>query len=54
LDIPPICPPTICPIMSPSIPPIMAPTIPPLGTNSCRQARVCDQFGNCQWREVCR
>lgn len=54
LDIPPICPPAICPIMSPSIAPIQSPTIPPIGTSSCRQARVCDMFGNCQWQEVCR
>lgn len=54
IDLPPICPPTICPIMSPSIVPINPPTIPPIGTSSCRQARVCDTFGNCQWQQVCR
>ena len=54
IDLPPICPPTICPIMAPSIAPLQAPRLPPLGTTSCRQARVCDQFGNCRWQEVCR
>jgi hypothetical protein len=54
LDLPPICPPAICPIMSPSIAPINPPTIPPLGATSCQQARVCDQFGNCRWQQVCR
>jgi hypothetical protein len=54
LDLPSICPPAICPIMSPSIASINPPTIPPLGTTSCRQARVCDQFGNCRWQQVCR
>jgi hypothetical protein len=54
IDVPPICPPTICPIMAPSIAPINSPTIPPIGTSICRQARVCDQFGNCQWQQVCR
>jgi hypothetical protein len=54
IDVPPICPPTVCPIMAPSIAPIAPPTIPPAGTTACRQARVCDQFGNCRWQEVCR
>jgi len=54
IDLPPICPPAICPIMSPSIAPINPPTLPPLGTSACRQARVCDMFGNCQWQQVCR
>lgn len=54
LDIPPICGPAICPIMSPSIAPIQQPTIPPIGTRDCRQARVCDRDGDCQWRLVCR
>ena len=54
LSVPPICPPTICPIMPPSVTPINPPTIPPIGTTYCRQARVCDTFGNCQWQQVCR
>ena len=53
IEIPPICPPTICLIMSPSIPPIATPMIPPIGTSSCHPARVCDTFGNCQWQTVC-
>jgi hypothetical protein len=54
IDLRPICPPTICPIMSPSIAPISPPTIPPIGTSVCRQARVCDASGNCQWQQICR
>jgi hypothetical protein len=53
IDIPPICPPRICPIDGPSIAPINPPTIPPLGTSSCRQARICDPYGNCRWQQVC-
>jgi hypothetical protein len=53
IDIPPICPPRICPIAGPSIAPINPPTIPPLGTSSCRQARICDPYGNCRWQQVC-
>jgi hypothetical protein len=54
IDIRPICPPRICPIAGPSIAPINPPTIPPLGTSSCRQARICDPFGNCRWQQVCQ
>jgi hypothetical protein len=54
LDIRPICPSRICPIAGPSIAPINPPTIPPLGTSSCRQAQVCDPFGNCRWQQVCQ
>ena len=53
IDIAPICPPTICPITPPAIAPIAPPMLPPLGTSSCHQAQVCDQFGNCQWQQVC-
>ena len=34
LDLPPICPPSICPIMTPSIAPIDLPTIPPHWDNA--------------------
>ena len=40
IDLPPICPSTICPMMSLSVAPIAPPTLPPLGTSSCQQARV--------------
>ncbi len=54
IDFRPICPPAICPIDVPSIAPLSPPILPPLGTSSCRQARVCDTRGNCQWQQVCR
>jgi hypothetical protein len=53
IDLPPICPPAVCPLAAPSIAPISPPALPPLGTSACRQARVCDQFGNCRWEQVC-
>ena len=43
-----------CGPVAPSIAPINPPTIPPPGTTSCRQAQICDQFGNCRWQQVCR
>ena len=27
---------------------------PAPGHTSCRQAQICDQFGNCRWQQVCR
>jgi len=41
IDLPPICPPTICPIASPSIAPINPATLPPLGTSQCGQCYQC-------------
>ncbi len=54
IDLPPICPATICPIAPPSMAPLKPPVLPPLGTSQCRQAQVCDSVGNCQWQQVCR
>jgi hypothetical protein len=54
MDMPPICPPTICPIASPSIAPIPTPMVPPIGTSECQPERVCDTFGNCRWETVCQ
>jgi hypothetical protein len=54
IDLPPICPASICPIAAPSTAPINPATLPPLGTSQCRQARVCDTSGHCQWQQVCQ
>ena len=53
IDLPPICPPTVCPIAMPSVAPLNPPTVPPIGTTSCRQAQVCNTFGQCRWQQVC-
>ncbi len=50
----PICPPRVCPLPSPSLAPLDPPTLPPIGTSACREAQVCDGFGNCRWQQVCR
>jgi hypothetical protein len=49
IDLPPICPLTICPLTAPSIVPFAPLTLPPLGTTDCRRAQVCNGFGNCRW-----
>jgi hypothetical protein len=43
----------ICGPAAPSITPFNPPRFRPMGTTSCRQAQICDQFGNCRWQEVC-
>src|SRR3990172_912707 len=53
LDIVPPRTPSIAPIVPPSIQPIQPPTIPPIGTQTCRQVRRCDSWGNCNWDTVC-
>ncbi len=53
VDLAPICPPAICPLADRSFVPLNPPTLPPLGTSSCRQARICDSYGNCRWQQVC-
>ena len=54
MDLPPLCPPTICPLAPPSIAPLNPLTLPPLGTSQCGQAQVCDRSGNCRWQQGCR
>jgi hypothetical protein len=53
MDIPPICPPTICGAPPPSIAPIETPRVPPIGTSYCRQVQVFDGY-QYRWREVCQ
>lgn len=54
IDLVPIEPPRIAPIVPPAIKPIQPPVLPPLGTSSCDQVRVCNNFGQCRWQTVCR
>lgn len=55
LDLPPICPPTVCQIAPPSVSPIESPRLPPLGTSSCQQQQVFNPgSGRYEWRQVCR
>lgn len=55
IDLPPICPPTVCPLTPPSIAPIQPPTLPPLGTTSCSQQQVYNpRTGQYEWRSICR
>lgn len=55
IDLPPICPPTVCGIVPPSLAPLQPPQLPPLGTSRCEQRQVQNPAtGRYEWREVCR
>ena len=55
LDLPPICPPSICPIAPPSIAPLQPPTLPPLGTRNCNQQQVFNPLtGRYEWKTICK
>lgn len=55
MEIPPICPPTICQIVPPSIQPIAPPIIPPLGTKSCSQEQVYNPATQrYEWKMICK
>ena len=55
IDIPPICPPTICPIVPPSVQPINPLVIPPIGTSNCQNKQVLNQrTGQYEWRLICQ
>src|SRR5882672_32253 len=55
IELPPICPPTVCQIVPPSIAPIQMPYIPPIGTAACRMVQVQNGWsGRYEWRQVCR
>ena len=53
-DIPPPAPAAVAPIPPPAVAPILTPGIPPPGTTSCRQAYICDSWGNCDFQIVCQ
>lgn len=54
IDLEPICAPRVCPITPPSIEPISPPTLAPLGTNSCHQEQVYNEYtGLYEWENIC-
>lgn len=54
IDLPPICPPTVCGIVPPSVAPLQAPTIPPIGTSQCRQRQVMNPYTRqYEWHSIC-
>lgn len=54
LDIVPPKPPRVAPIAPPSIKPIDRPRVPPVGTTSCTNRYLCNDYGHCSWQNVCR
>jgi len=53
-DFRPMCPPTVCMPTMPAAKPIQMPFIRPIGTKSCNVEQVCDNWGNCVWKTICR
>lgn len=55
IEVPPICPPTVCQIVPPSVQPIAPPIVPPIGTNSCQNQQVLNPYTNqYEWKLICR
>lgn len=55
MDMPPICPPTICPMTPPSVAPISPPAMPPLGTSQCSNEQVLNPYTRqYEWKRICR
>ena len=55
IDLPPICPPTICQLVPPSIQPISPPSLPPIGTSQCQNKQVFNPYSNrYEWKLICQ
>ena len=54
LDMPPICPMTMCPIEPPALQPLASPQLPPLGTSACEMRQVYNPASQqYQWQRLC-
>jgi hypothetical protein len=54
IDLPPICPPTVCAIVPPPVAPMQAPTVPPIGTTQCSPRQVLNPYTQqYEWRSIC-
>jgi len=54
IDLEPICSPRICPITNPSVTPIQRPVVPPIGTETCEQKQVYNEYTHqYEWKEIC-
>jgi hypothetical protein len=55
IDLPPICPATVCALPLPLAKPIEPPALPPLGTTKCSPRQVLDpDTGQYEWQSVCK
>jgi hypothetical protein len=54
IDLEPICGPRVCPITPPSVTPIQRPVVPPIGTDTCQQRQVYNEYTHqYEWKEIC-
>jgi hypothetical protein len=55
IEVPPICPPTVCQIVPPSVAPVPTPMVPPIGATSCEPEQVLNPHTQqYEWRTICR
>jgi hypothetical protein len=55
IEVPPICPPTVCQIVPPSVAPVPTPMVPPIGATSCEPEQVLNPYTQqYEWRTICR
>ena len=55
VEVPPICPPTVCQIVPPSVAPVPTPMVPPIGAESCAPEQVLNPYTQqYEWRTICR
>jgi hypothetical protein len=55
IDVPPICPPTVCAIAPPAVRPVDPPRAPPVGASHCQSEQVYNPVTRqYEWQEVCR
>jgi hypothetical protein len=54
IDVPPVCPVTICALVPPSVTPMQPPVVPPVGTSQYSQRQVLNPTTRrYEWRSVC-
>jgi hypothetical protein len=54
IDLPPVCPATLCALPLPLSKPIEPPALPPLGTKKCSPRQVQNpDTGQYEWRDLC-
>jgi hypothetical protein len=55
IEVPPICPSTVCRVAPPSVTPIMPPQVPPVRTSQCHMMQVLNPSTETyQWQRVCQ
>lgn len=55
IDVPPVCPPTVCAVVPPKVAPVDPPRVPPVGTTQCKSEQVYNPATRqYEWKSICR